>query len=191
MSNNELRLTKHESNPMNQNSLLLIPAFFCLIACSETTKPTIEPTIEPTTEPTTEAAAEAAPLWDGTYLGNQSSYFLTNASGEPMVIGGQKIPVPGSTYTIVLQGLEIEVNQIADDSSMEPVFYVGSCVVNTQSDSSAQLSCVCKEQSSSTYPAEPNCALAINLADGSMVVSGNFGPDFESFLPATSSNDHE
>ena len=116
--------------------------------------------------------------WEGIYLGDQSGYFLTKPSGEPMVINGNKIPVPGSTYTITMTGLGIEVMQVAKDASMDPVLYIGTCLVDAQTDSMAQLTCTCKEQSSSKYPAEPELALAINLTDQTMVVKGNLGPEF-------------
>jgi hypothetical protein len=56
--------------------------------------------------------------------------------------------------------------------------YIGNCLVDVQSETMAQLSCTCKEQSSSKYPAEPEFSLAINLTNQSMVVNGNFGPEF-------------
>ena len=117
-------------------------------------------------------------LWEGIYLGDQSGYFLTKASGEPMVINGKKIPVPGSAYTLTIKGLGIEVMQISKDLSMGPVLYMGNCLVDAKSETMAQLSCTCKEQSSSKYPAEPEFSLVINLLDQSMVVNGNFGPEF-------------
>ncbi|MAU75464.1 MAG: hypothetical protein CL831_01170 [Crocinitomicaceae bacterium] len=129
-----------------------------------------------------ENVSETPPIattpWEGIYLGDQSGYFLTKPSGEPMVINGNKIPVPGSAYTITITGLGIEVMQVAKDESMDPVFYIGTCLVDAQSDTMAQLSCTCKEQSSSKYPAEPELDLAINLTDQTMVVNGNFGPEF-------------
>ena len=128
-------------------------------------------------EPAGDEASDLNP-WEGVYLGDQSGYFLTKASGEPMVINGKKIPVPGSAYTITIKGLGIEVVQIAKDPSKGPVLYMGSCLVDAQSETLAQLSCTCKEQSSSKYPAEPEISLAINLIDQTMVVNGNFGPEF-------------
>jgi len=128
-------------------------------------------------EPAGDETANLNP-WEGVYLGDQGGYFLTKSSGEPMVINGKKIPVPGSAYTIALKGLGIEVVQIAKDGSMDPVLYVGNCLVDAQSDAMAQLSCTCKEQSSSAYPAEPKLSLALNLIDQTMVVNGNFGPEF-------------
>ena len=116
--------------------------------------------------------------WEGTYLGEQSGYFLTKPTGEPVVINGNKIPVPGSAYTITMKGLGIEVVQIAQDGSTAPILYIGNCLVGEQSDTMAQLNCVCKEQSSSKYPAEPELSMAINLSDQTVVVNGNFGPEF-------------
>ena len=161
---------------MNPLHAALIPALFCLIACSETPPPI--------KESPSAVSIEAPHSWDGTYFGSQDNYFLTNASGEPVVIRGQKVPVPGSTYTIELNGLGVQVYQSADDPSMETVYYIGTCVQTAQSESSAQLSCTCKEQSTSSYPAEPEFELSINLVDGSVVVSGNFGPDFTATMPS-------
>lgn len=129
-------------------------------------------------EPVSESIPVASFPWEGTYLGDQDGYFLTKASGEPMVINGKKIPVPGSTYTIAIKELGIEVIQQAKDESTGPVLYIGNCLVDVQSETMAQLSCTCKEQSSSKYPAEPEFSLAINLIDQTMVVNGNFGAEF-------------
>ncbi|MDA1382459.1 MAG: hypothetical protein O3A22_01010 [Bacteroidetes bacterium] len=129
-----------------------------------------------------EAVSEPTPVasfpWEGIYLGDQGGYFLTKASGEPMVINGKKIPVPGSAYTIAIKELGIEVIQLAKDESTGPVLYIGNCLVDVQSETMAQLRCTCKEQSSSKYPAEPEFSLAINLIDQTMVVNGNFGTEF-------------
>ena len=129
-------------------------------------------------EPVSESIPVASFPWEGTYLGDQDGYFLTKASGEPMVINGKKIPVPGSTYTIAIKELGIEVIQQAKDESTGPVLYIGNCLVDVQSETMAQLSCTCKEQSSSKYPAKPEFSLAINLIDQTMVVNGNFGAEF-------------
>jgi hypothetical protein len=129
-------------------------------------------------EPVSESTPVASFPWDGIYLGDQGGYFLTKASGEPMVINGKKIPVPGSAYTIAVKELGIEVIQIAKDESTGPLLYIGNCLVDVQSETMAQLSCTCKEQSSSKYPAKPEISLAINLTDQTMVVNGNFGPEF-------------
>lgn len=128
-------------------------------------------------EVVSETPPTATASWEGVYLGDQSGYFLTKSSGEPMVINGKKIPVPGSDYTITMKGLDIEVVQIAKDRS-DPILYIGNCLVDSQSETMAQLSCTCKEQSSSAYPAEPELSLALNLIDQTMVVNGNFGPEF-------------
>jgi|TARA_B110000093_G_scaffold74343_1_gene80809 hypothetical protein len=141
-----------------------------------------EPAGDETTNLNVDVVSEPTPVasfpWEGIYLGDQSGYFLTKASGEPMVINGKKIPVPGSAYTIAIKELGIEVIQLAKDESMGPVLYIGNCLVDLQSETMAQLSCTCKEQSSSKYPAEPEFSLAINLTNQSMVVNGNFGPEF-------------
>jgi hypothetical protein len=129
-------------------------------------------------EPVSESTPVASFPWEGTYLGDQDGYFLTKASGEPMVINGKKIPVPGSAYTISIKALGIEVIQLAKDESTGPVLYIGNCLVDVQSETKAQLSCTCKEQSSSKYPSEPEFSLAINLIDQTMVVNGNFGTEF-------------
>ena len=129
-------------------------------------------------EPVSESTPVASFPWEGIYLGDQGGYFLTKASGEPMVINGKKIPVPGSAYTIAIKELGIEVIQLVKDESMGPVLYIGNCLVDSQSETVAQLSCTCKEQSSSKYPAEPEFSLAINLIDQTMVVNGNFGTEF-------------
>ena len=129
-------------------------------------------------EPVSESIPVASFPWEGTYLGDQDGYFLTKASGEPMVINGKKIPVPGSAYTIAIKELGIEVIQQAKDESTGPVLYIGNCLVDVESETMAQLSCTCKEQSSSKYPAEPEFSLAINLIDQTMVVNGNFGAEF-------------
>ena len=129
-------------------------------------------------EPVSESIPVASFPWEGTYLGDQDGYFLTKASGEPMVINGKKIPVPGSAYTIAIKELGIEVIQQAKDESTGPVLYIGNCLVDVQSETMAQLSCTCKEQSSSKYPAKPEFSLAINLIDQTMVVNGNFGAEF-------------
>jgi hypothetical protein len=129
-------------------------------------------------EPVSESIPVASFPWEGIYLGDQGGYFLTKASGEPMVINGKKIPVPGSAYTIAIKELGIEVIQQAKDESTGPVLYIGNCLVDVQSETMAQLSCTCKEQSSSKYPAKPEFSLAINLIDQTMVVNGNFGAEF-------------
>ena len=129
-------------------------------------------------EPVSESIPVASFPWEGIYAGDQGGYFLTKASGEPMVINGKKIPVPGSAYTIAIKELGIEVIQQAKDESTGPVLYIGNCLVDVQSETMAQLSCTCKEQSSSKYPAKPEFSLAINLIDQTMVVNGNFGAEF-------------
>jgi hypothetical protein len=166
---------------MNPINTILVPAFFCLIACSETPPPIAKELPGDSSEINTP--------WDGTYYGSQGDYFLNKASGEPLVINGQKVPVPGSTFIFELNGLDVQVYQRADDDTMENGFgyYIGTCLETAQSESSAQLSCTCKEQSSSTT-SEPPFVLSINLVDGSMVVSGNFGPEFYVAIPAQPSN---
>tara|TARA_B100000768_G_C11251783_1_gene364419 strand:+ start:909 stop:1508 length:600 start_codon:yes stop_codon:yes gene_type:complete len=166
---------------MNNFSLCLLIFAPLLIASCGSNEPSGDETADLNVN-ATEAVSETPPIakasWDGVYFGDQSDYFLTKPSGEPMVINGKKIPVPGSAYTIAMKGLDIEVVQIAKDESMAPVSYVGNCLVGAQSETMAQLSCTCKEQSDSKYPAEPELSLAINLVNQTMVVSGNLGPEF-------------
>jgi hypothetical protein len=166
--NQDLQTHWTRMNPVNT---ILVPAFFCLIACSETPPPIAKELPGDSSEINTP--------WDGTYYGSQGDYFLNKASGEPLVINGQKVPVPGSTFIFELNGLDVQVYQRADDDTMENGFgyYIGTCLETAQSESSAQLSCTCKEQSSSTT-SEPPFVLSINLVDGSMVCPGILVPNF-------------